>query len=69
MTVEVNVQKLTELRINQGYSKRGLAKAAGLSGPAVYQIERRGSAMPATLKKLADVLGVKAVDLLEERKA
>jgi transcriptional regulator with XRE-family HTH domain len=63
--VEVDVTKLQELRINRGLSQRQLAEKAGLSPGAVWRLEQRGSGRPDTLKKLADVLGVRPVDLLK----
>ena len=60
--------KLKELRINAGLSQRELALRAGLTAGAVWQVEHRGSGSPATLKKIADVLGVRPVDLLKERR-
>jgi transcriptional regulator with XRE-family HTH domain len=63
--VEVDVGKLKELRINAGLSQRELATRAGLTPGAVWQVEHRGSGSPATLKKLADVLGVRSIDLLK----
>jgi transcriptional regulator with XRE-family HTH domain len=62
--VEVDVSAIQELRINQGLSQRQLAERAGLSPGAVWRLEHQGSGRPATLKKVADVLGVRAVDLL-----
>jgi transcriptional regulator with XRE-family HTH domain len=67
-TVEVDVEKLKELRINRGLSQRRLAELAGVANTSVWKIEQGGGANPATLKKLADVLGVKPVDLLKERR-
>jgi transcriptional regulator with XRE-family HTH domain len=64
--VEVDVDKLKELRINAGLSQRELAMRAGLAPGAVWQVEHRGSGSPATLKKIADVLGVRPVELLGE---
>lgn len=64
--VEVDVGKLRELRINQGLSQRRLADLAGIANTSVWKIEQGGGANPATLKKLADVLGVRPVDLLKE---
>ncbi len=64
-TMEVNVDKLQELRINQGLSQRRLAELANVSNTSVWKIEQGGGANPATLKKLADVLGVRPVDLLK----
>ena len=64
--MEVNVEKLKEMRINAGLSQRELAMRAGLTPGAVWQVEHRGSGSPATLKKLADILRVRPVDLLRE---
>ena len=62
--MEVNVDKLKVLRIDQGLSQRALAQRAGLSQTSIWKIERGGGVNPATLKKLADVLGVRPTDLL-----
>jgi transcriptional regulator with XRE-family HTH domain len=67
-TVEVDVDKLQELRINRGLSQRRLADLAGVSNTSVWKIEQGGGANPATLKKLADVLEVRPVDLLKARR-
>jgi len=66
--MEVDVAALQELRINHGLSQRQLAKRAGLSPGAVWRLEHQGSGRPDTLKKVADILGVRAVDLLKERR-
>jgi DNA-binding XRE family transcriptional regulator len=65
-TVEVDVEKVQELRINAGLSQRQLAERAGLSPGAVWRLEHHGSGRPDTLKKIADVLGVKPVDLIKK---
>jgi transcriptional regulator with XRE-family HTH domain len=62
--VEVDVEKLWELRINQGLTQRQLARKARISNTTLSKIEHGGGAMPPTLKKIADVLGVKPVDLV-----
>ena len=62
--VKVDVAKLQELRINWGLSQRQLAERAGLSPGAVWRLEQRGSGRPDTVKKVADVLGVRPMDLL-----
>jgi DNA-binding XRE family transcriptional regulator len=67
-TMEVNVEKLLELRINKGLSQNRLAQLSGVSQTAIWKIEHGGGANPATLKKIADVLGVRPVDLLRERR-
>ena len=60
----VDVEKLRELRIDQGLSQRRLSELAGVSNTSVWKIERGGGASPATLKKIADVLGVRASQLV-----
>ena len=60
------MQKLRELRIDQGLSQRQLAEKAGLSPGAVWTVEERGSGRPDTLKKIADVLGVRASELVKD---
>jgi transcriptional regulator with XRE-family HTH domain len=60
------VANLQELRINRGLSQRQLSERAGLSPGAVWSLEQRGSGRPDTLKKIADVLGVRPVDLLKK---
>ncbi len=60
------MDRLQELRINQGLSQRRLAELAEVSNTSVWKIEQGGGANPATLKKLADVLGVRPVELLKQ---
>ena len=64
--MEVNLEKLRQLRIDQGLSQRQLALKAGLSPGAVAVVEQRGRAHPDTLKKIADVFGVRASELVKE---
>ena len=65
-TVEVDVDKLKELRIDQGLTQSELARRAGLTPGAVWNLEHRGSGRPDTVKKIADVLGVRASQLVRE---
>jgi transcriptional regulator with XRE-family HTH domain len=62
--MEVDVEKLWKLRVNQGLTQRQLARKARISNTTLSKIEHGGGARPPTLKKIADVLGVKPVDLL-----
>ena len=59
------MEKVQQLRIDQGLSQRQLAEQAGLSPGAVWRLEQRGSGRPGTLKKIADVFGVRASELAE----
>jgi transcriptional regulator with XRE-family HTH domain len=63
--VEVNPNRLKELRQARNLSVRGLAKAAEVSTETVYSVEH-GRRQPSvrTLGKLARALGVEAKDLL-----
>jgi transcriptional regulator with XRE-family HTH domain len=63
--MEVNVEKLWELRVNYRLTQRQLARRAGIANTTLAKIEHAGGAMPPTLKKIADVLGVKPIDLLD----
>ena len=58
------MDKVQRLRIDQGLSQRQLAEKAGLSPGAVWRLEQRGSGRPDTLKKIADVFGVRASELV-----
>ncbi len=64
--MEVNLEKLRQMRIDHGLSQRQLALKAGLSPGAVTVVEQRGRARPETLKKIADVLGVRASELVKD---
>jgi len=52
------------VRVDKGWSQRKLAEMAGVTHTTVWKIERGGGANPATLKKLGDVLGVRASELV-----
>ena len=66
-TMEVDVGKLKRLRIDHGLTQSELARRAGITPGAVWNLEHRGTGRPDTLKKLADVLGVRASELVRER--
>ncbi len=61
------MHKLKTLRVDKGLSQRRLAELAGVTQTTVWKIEHGGRANAATLKKLGDVLGVRASELLQER--
>jgi transcriptional regulator with XRE-family HTH domain len=64
--MEVNVEKLKELRVDKGWSQRQLAKEAGVTPLTIWNLENGGGARPSTLKKLGDVLGVRASELMRD---
>ena len=64
--MRVDADKLVRLRWDAGLSQRELARRAGVSHNAVHLLERGGGVKPATLKAIADVLGVRPTELLQE---
>jgi transcriptional regulator with XRE-family HTH domain len=62
--MEVNVDRLKTLRVDRGWSIRQLAEQAGVSQTTVWKLEHGGRANAATLKKLGDVFGVRASELM-----
>ncbi len=62
--MEINPNRLKELREAKGLSVRGLAREAGISTETVYSVEH-GKRQPSvrTLGKIARALGVEAKDL------
>ncbi len=65
-TVEVNVQRLKELRRERVLSLRELEKRSGVSYNTIWRIEDgRQGAHPRTLRKLAEALGVAPSELLK----
>jgi transcriptional regulator with XRE-family HTH domain len=65
--MEVNVEKLKEMRVDKGWSQRELAHRAGVTATTVWKIEQGGGANAKTLKKLGDVLGVRASELMRQK--
>ena len=65
-TVKIDVDKLQAARWDAGLSQRELARRAGVSQTTVWLLERGGGVRPATLKRIADVLGVRPTELLRE---
>lgn len=64
MPVTVRKEELIKCRIMAGYSQRGLAKAAGISGAYLSQLESGDrNPSPKTAKKIAETLGVGFSDL------
>ena len=62
----VDIDKLRRLRVDKGLTQRHLAQMAGVTQTTVWKIERGGGATAPTLKKLGDVLGVRASELLKD---
>jgi transcriptional regulator with XRE-family HTH domain len=65
--MEVNVERLKELRRVQVLSLRELEQRSGVSYNTIWRIEDgRQGAHPRTVRKLAEALGVKPSELIRE---
>ncbi len=63
--MEVNVQRLKELRRERVLSLRELEERSGVSYNTIWRIEDgRQGAHPRTIRKLADALGVQPSELI-----
>jgi transcriptional regulator with XRE-family HTH domain len=64
--MEVDVQKLKQLREDRVLSQRELARMAKLTHATVWRLENGFTeAHPQTIRKIAGVLGVKPRELVE----
>jgi transcriptional regulator with XRE-family HTH domain len=65
--MEVNVERLKELRREQVLSLRELGEKSGVSYNTIWRLEDgRQGAHPRTVRKLADALGVQPSELIKE---
>jgi transcriptional regulator with XRE-family HTH domain len=65
--MEVNVERLKELRRERVLSLRELEERSGVSYNTIWRIEDgRQGAHPRTVRKLADALGVQPSELITE---
>jgi transcriptional regulator with XRE-family HTH domain len=65
--MEVNVERLKELRRERVLSLRELEERSGVSYNTIWRIEdRRQGAHPRTVRKLAEALGVEPSELIKE---
>jgi transcriptional regulator with XRE-family HTH domain len=65
--MEVNVERLKELRRERVLSLRELEEKSGVSYNTIWRIEDgRQGAHPRTIRKLADALGVEPKELIRE---
>jgi transcriptional regulator with XRE-family HTH domain len=63
--MEVNVERLRELRREQVLSLRELEEMSGVSYNTIWRIEdSRQGAHPRTIRKLAEALGVEPIELI-----
>ncbi len=66
-SMEVNVERLKELRREQVLSLRELEKKSGVSYNTIWRIEAgRQGAHQRTIRRLADALGVRPSELIRE---
>jgi transcriptional regulator with XRE-family HTH domain len=65
--MEVNVQRIKELRRERVLSLRELEERSGVSSNTIWRIEDgRQGAHPRTIRKLAEALGVDPSELIKE---
>ena len=65
--MEVNVERLRDLRRERVLSLRELEEKSGVSYNTIWRIEDgRQGAHPRTIRKLADALGVEPKELIRE---
>ncbi len=65
--MEVNTERLRELRRRRVLSMRDLEARSGVSHNTIWRIESgRQGAHPRTIRKLAEALGVEPEELLKE---
>jgi transcriptional regulator with XRE-family HTH domain len=65
--MEVNVERLKELRRERVLSLRELEERSGVSYNTIWRLEDgRQGAHPQTIRKLAEALGVEPAELLKE---
>jgi transcriptional regulator with XRE-family HTH domain len=65
--MEVNVERLKELRRERVLSLRELEERSGVSYNTIWRLEDgRQGAHPRTVRNLADALGVKPSELIRE---
>jgi transcriptional regulator with XRE-family HTH domain len=63
--MEVNVQRLRELRRQRVLSMRELEELAGVSYNTIWRLENRlTGAQPRTIRKIAEALGVDPAELV-----
>jgi transcriptional regulator with XRE-family HTH domain len=66
--MQINVERLRELRRERVLSLRELEERSGVSYNTIWRIEDgRQGAHPRTVRKLAEALGVAPKELIQER--
>ena len=69
MSYEVNGQRLRELRVEKALSLRALGERSGVAFDAINKLENsKRPARLATIRKLADALGVEPKELMKGEK-
>jgi transcriptional regulator with XRE-family HTH domain len=65
-TIQVDTERLRRLRRERALSQRALAREAGIGLDTVNKLETGlRDALPATLRKLADALGIEPRELMK----
>ena len=61
--MRVNAERIIRQREEQGWSQTQLAKEAGVASGTMSRVERGMEANPATVKRVADALGLTVADI------
>lgn len=66
-TVNVDGYKVAELRVRAGYDQSTAAELIGVSRVGLWKIETKGRTSPATLRRVALLLGVDTEELIAKQ--
>ena len=68
ITLEIDVQRLRELREERALSHRELAALAGVGHNTIYRIENgQSEVIPRTVRRLAGALGVEPKEIMRRK--
>ncbi len=65
MEMELNIDKLKQLRESKAWSQSHLAEVAGISLRTIQRVEKNGIASPESVKAICGSYGIEARDILK----
>lgn len=66
MEMQLNIQRLKQLRESKAWSQSHLAEVAGISLRTVQRIEKSGSASPESVMSICSAFDIQAHELIEK---